>query len=146
METAYQALQQLDPPARTRALHWLSDALGAAKHLPTVDTTGAEPVGAPEPSASSPRRGRAQAATATVSRGDRQGRMRGGAAAGSAKGETDSSGRAYRRMPPASDVLKAYQEVGTVSGLAEYYGVPRHTVQGWARRLRREGYTIGQGA
>jgi hypothetical protein len=146
METAYQALQQLDPPARTRALHWLSDALGAAKHLPTVDTTDAEPAGVREPLASTQRRGRAQAAAATVSRSDRRSRVRGGAAVGGAKGETDTGGRAYRRMPPAGEVLKAYQEVGTVSGLAEYYGVPRHTVQGWARRLRREGYTIGQGA
>jgi hypothetical protein len=56
------------------------------------------------------------------------------------------SGRAYRRMPDADEVLAAYREVGTVSGLADFFGVPRHTVQGWARRLRSEGYTIGQGA
>jgi transposase len=49
-------------------------------------------------------------------------------------------------MPEASDVLAAYQQVGSVSGLADHYGVPRHTVQGWARRLRREGYDIGRTA
>ena len=51
--------------------------------------------------------------------------------------------RAYRRMPNPDEVLDAYRQVGTVSGLAEHFGVPRHTVQGWARRLRREGHTIG---
>ena len=49
-------------------------------------------------------------------------------------------------MPDADEVMAAYAQVGTVSGLADFYGVPRHTVQGWARRLRREGHSIGQGA
>jgi transposase len=49
-------------------------------------------------------------------------------------------------MPDADAVLAAYEEVGSVSGLADYFGVPRHTVQGWARRLRREGYDIGRTA
>lgn len=146
METAYQALQELDPAARARALHWLGDALGAAKHLPTVDTTDEEAAGAAQPPTSSPRRGRAQAATATVGRGDRQSRTGGRGTSRGVKTDANAGGRAYRRMPPAGEVLKAYEEVGTVSGLAEYYGVPRHTVQGWARRLRREGHTIGQGA
>jgi transposase len=47
-------------------------------------------------------------------------------------------------MPPADEVVAAYQQVGTVSGLADHFGVPRHTVQGWARRLRRQGYQIGR--
>jgi transposase len=34
--------------------------------------------------------------------------------------------------------------VGSVSGLAEHFDVPRHTVQGWARQLRIQGYTIGR--
>ncbi|MBT8225694.1 MAG: hypothetical protein HKP61_11160 [Dactylosporangium sp.] len=52
--------------------------------------------------------------------------------------------RVYRRMPPAEDVLNAYAEIGTISGLAQHYGVPRHTVQGWARRLRTAGHVIGR--
>jgi hypothetical protein len=52
------------------------------------------------------------------------------------------SGRAYRRMPEPDDVLAAYQEVGTVSGLADHFGVPLHTVKGWARRLRQMGYVF----
>ena len=54
--------------------------------------------------------------------------------------------RAYRRMPPAEDVMAAYQQIGSISGLAEHFNVPRHTVQGWARQLRKNGYAIGRNA
>jgi transposase-like protein len=47
-------------------------------------------------------------------------------------------------MPAADEVMAAYRRVGSVSGLAEHFDVPVHTVQGWARQLRRHGYTIGQ--
>ena len=40
--------------------------------------------------------------------------------------------------------MTAYQQIGNVSGLAAHFDVPVHTVQGWARQLRRHGYTIGQ--
>jgi transposase len=40
--------------------------------------------------------------------------------------------------------MAAYQQVGTVTGLAEHFGVPRHTVTGWARRLRDQGHDIGR--
>jgi len=54
------------------------------------------------------------------------------------------SGRAYRRMPEPDEVLAAYQEVGTVSGLVDHFGVPLHTVKGWARRLRQMGYEFAR--
>jgi transposase len=47
-------------------------------------------------------------------------------------------------MPPADEVLGAYRQVGTISGLAEHFNVPAHTIQGWARRLRKEGHDIGR--
>jgi transposase-like protein len=47
-------------------------------------------------------------------------------------------------MPEAAEVLSAYEQAGTITALAEHYGVPRHTVTGWARRLRREGHAIGR--
>jgi hypothetical protein len=53
--------------------------------------------------------------------------------------------RAYRRMPEPATVLAAYQKTGTVTGMAKYFGVPRHTATGWARRLRAEGHAIGRG-
>ena len=58
--------------------------------------------------------------------------------------EGDASDRAYRRMPDADEVIAAYEKVGTITGLAEHFGVPRHTAQGWAGRLRRGGYHIGR--
>jgi hypothetical protein len=47
-------------------------------------------------------------------------------------------------MPDASEVLAAYQRIGTITGLAEHYDVPRHTATAWARRLRSQGYAIGR--
>ena len=52
--------------------------------------------------------------------------------------------RAYRRMPEPAEVLAAYQETGSITKLAEHYGVPRHTANGWARRLRSQGHAIGR--
>jgi hypothetical protein len=46
-------------------------------------------------------------------------------------------GRAYRRMP--EDLPAVYQREGGATAVAEHYGVPRHTVQGWLRRLRNQG-------
>ncbi|MFI6133218.1 hypothetical protein [Micromonospora sp. NPDC051141] len=47
------------------------------------------------------------------------------------------SGRAYRRMPDAEEVRAVYEAIGTVTGVAEHYGVPRHTAKGWIGRLRK---------
>jgi hypothetical protein len=47
------------------------------------------------------------------------------------------SGRAYRRMPDAEEVKAVYEAAGTVTGVAEHYGVPRHTAKGWIGRLRK---------
>lgn len=57
-------------------------------------------------------------------------------------GRSDSSAkvsgspRVYRRMPDVDEVRSAYERIGTVTGLAELYGVPRHTAQGWMGRIR----------
>jgi hypothetical protein len=65
-----------------------------------------------------------------------------GRARKAASGERET--RAYRRMPDAAEVLAAYQDSGSITKLAEHYGVPRHTANGWARRLRGQGYAIGR--
>lgn len=62
-----------------------------------------------------------------------------------AAGERQTGRRAYRRMPEPEQVLAAYQRVGTITGLANHFDVPRHTATGWARRLRGLGYPIGRG-
>jgi hypothetical protein len=45
-----------------------------------------------------------------------------------------TGGRVYRRMP--DDLAAVYQRAGTSAAVAEHYAVPRHTAQGWIRRLR----------
>lgn len=45
------------------------------------------------------------------------------------------AGRAYRRSP--EDLASVFQRAGSVSAVADYYDVPRHTAQGWIRTLRR---------
>jgi hypothetical protein len=57
-----------------------------------------------------------------------------GATSGAASGGT---GRAYRRMP--DDFAAVYQQAGSAGTVAEYYQVPRHTANGWIRRLREQG-------
>jgi hypothetical protein len=54
-----------------------------------------------------------------------------------------SGKRAYRRMPDPAKVLAAYAKTGSLSALAAHFDVPRHTVVGWARRLRDQGHAIG---
>lgn len=52
--------------------------------------------------------------------------------------------RSYRKMPPPAELLAVYRQTGTITALAEHFGVPRHTAQGWAGRLRRQGFSIGR--
>jgi hypothetical protein len=138
-EAAYQVLQPLDEASRRRALQWLSDALGEGK--PLSRTAGDQTVvAASEPrgrrQAAQPlngsRSGKAAVKEAPGRRGRRPGKVKPG-------GE-----RSYRRMPAAEEVMDAYREVGTVSGLAEHFDVPVYTVHSWARRLRGQGYQIGR--
>lgn len=49
------------------------------------------------------------------------------------------SGRTYRRMPDTAEVLTVYERIGTVTGMAKHFGVPRHTAQGWMARIRKQG-------
>ncbi|MDM4718686.1 hypothetical protein QTQ03_03400 [Micromonospora sp. WMMA1363] len=72
-------------------------------------------------------------------RGARSGSGRVGGA-GAARRRAEASvpeGRVYRRMP--EDVVEVFNRIGTVTAVAEHYGVPRHTAQGWIGRLRRRG-------
>ena len=99
-----------------------------------------------EPAQPAPARSRAGRRAAASAAAGRRGRKATKAAKPAKPAAADAdSDRVYRRRPPAEDVLRAYEQVGTISGLAEFYGVPRHTVQGWARRMRRDGHVIGRG-
>jgi hypothetical protein len=86
-------------------------------------------------------------AAASTESGTRTGRKATGTAAAArrkaaAGGERQT--RAYRRMPEPAEVLDVYAQTGSITRLAEHYGVPRHTANGWARRLRQQGYAIGR--
>ena len=68
------------------------------------------------------------------------GRRMGGGSAGT------TTERPYRRMPDPEEMMVVYQQYGTITGLAEHFGVPRHTAQGWASRLRRAGFQLSHQA
>ena len=76
------------------------------------------------------------AGTRAAGRGRSATRTSGTAAArgGASRGGT---GRAYRRAP--ADIVEVFTQAPSATALARHYGVPRHTVQGWLRRLRAEG-------
>jgi len=106
--------------------------------LPTSDASPAAPA-ARRPVAGRARRVGARAGAGKAAapiKATRQGR----------RGTKPDNDRAYRRMPAPDEVMAAYRTVGTVTGLAQHFDVPTHTVQGWARRLRDQGYQIGRGA
>jgi hypothetical protein len=63
---------------------------------------------------------------------------------GTAPATATTTPRAYRRVPEAEQVMDVYRQTGSITGVAEHFGVPRHTVAGWARRLRTQGHNIGR--
>ena len=173
IETAYQALAALDPPARTRALAWLSDALKGVDPLAEAAGSAAEPAVRATPATSNQRlrpetaratRGAtkrapattaaaatAPAATAPAKTAPAKKSTAGAAIASRGRGRPAKTAavaeaRAYRRMPPNDEVVAAYYQVGTINELADFFGVPRHTANGWLRRLRSEGYDLTRAA
>jgi hypothetical protein len=52
----------------------------------------------------------------------------------SARTASPPAARAYRKLP--DDLIETFEQIGSVTGLAAHYGVPRHTAQGWINRMR----------
>jgi hypothetical protein len=154
VEAAYQVLHPLDAAGRRRALQWLSDALGAEGPPPESAPGTATPAGradgdsaterAPAGKPASTRTRGRRAGTETTAAKTPAGRPQRVRAARQAAPPVESPERVYRRMPPAEEVMAAYQQVGSVSGLADHFNVPGYTVQGWARQLRKQGHAIGR--
>ncbi|MEV4511557.1 hypothetical protein AB0K00_21600 [Dactylosporangium sp. NPDC049525] len=158
VEAAYQVLHPLDAAGRRRALQWLSDALGAEGPLPEfapAAATSAGPAGedralervpaTKSAPARTPRRRAGTGAEATAAETETPaGRPRRVRAARQAAAPVVTRERMYRRMPPAEQVIAAYQQVGSISGLADHFNVPTYTAQGWARQLRKQGHAIGR--
>jgi len=55
------------------------------------------------------------------------------------------AGRAYRKAPDLAELEAAYLKTGTIAGVADEFGVPVHTAQGWITRMRRKNSASGQG-
>lgn len=152
LETAYQVLQPLDNTARRRALQWLADALNQTQ--PLITTLDAAPVAAGPTPESAPtvstaqtdlrRRTKSAAAPKRLSAKKVKTATHNGAGKRAGKKASEGPERAYRRMPDPALVMKAYERIGTITGLAEHFDVPQHTVTHWARRLRAQGYHIGR--
>jgi hypothetical protein len=137
-EAAYQVLLPLDEAGRRRALQWLTDALGERKVL----AQGARSDGqSAAESAGSELRTRGRRASKRAAKAVPAKRGRGRAAA---QGTTPTGRRIRRQMPPADQVIAAYEQAGTINGLADHFDVPTHTVYSWARTLRSRGYDIGR--
>jgi hypothetical protein len=86
--------------------------------------------GAPAAAAAPDGGGGPVAATAAAVRVPRQ-RRRGPAAA-----------RPYRKAPEAGQLQQMHERLGGPAKVAHELGVPTHTVNGWLRRYRSQGYTF----
>lgn len=51
-----------------------------------------------------------------------------------------TSGREYRRAPQAEELQRVIREHGGPTAAARHLNVPLHSVQGWLRRYRSQGY------
>jgi hypothetical protein len=97
-----------------------------------------------DPKRSRPRRGRAAntAAPEDAAAGTRRRRTAAAPtkaaatkkAAKRATAQKPGGGRAYRRMP--EDLSAVYAQTSSPAAIADHYGVPRHTAQGWIRRIK----------
>jgi|KBSSwiStaDraftv2_1062776.scaffolds.fasta_scaffold262565_2 hypothetical protein len=133
-EAAYQVLQPLDDAGRRRALQWLTDALGERKSL---SQGGARSEGSTTELVAETGRGRRASKRATKAVPAKRGGRR-------AATKAPTGRRIRRQMPPADQVIAAYEQAGTINGLADHFDVPTHTVYSWARTLRSRGYDIGR--
>lgn len=157
-------VRALTSPAPAQALPSSDEPVAAPESAPestpepapepeaAVDTVP-EPVAVEEPAGTAPRRTRKAAKKAVAKKA--AGRKATAAKKATAKAAprrraaaeaapTTAGTRAYRRMPEADQVMEVYQQTGSITGVAEHFEVPRHTVAGWARRLRSMGHAIGR--
>ncbi|HZM78894.1 MAG TPA: hypothetical protein VFC19_24460 [Candidatus Limnocylindrales bacterium] len=151
IEAAYHALQPLNADARRRALQWLSAALDESRPLDSSPTESAAPqarvtVAATKPRPQGTRRREVAAKAMTAQKAKKTKPATVAPRRRPTKRDAASADghRVYRRMPEAEVVIDAYQQSGTIVGLAEHFDVPLYTANHWARRLRDQGYHIGR--
>jgi len=135
-----------------------ADADEPATTAPTATSQSAAGDSTPPPSATAPAKrtsrrpaAKAQAAEQETapSSGTRRGRnqptgkkaapgktTRKQAPATAAPAAAGSGERVYRRMP--DDFAAVYAQAGTTAAIADHYGVPRYTAQGWVGRHKKQ--------
>jgi hypothetical protein len=104
-------------------------AVGQETAAPARATAARRAAGGRQPAKATRRAARAAAQPAKATRS----RVAAKKASRGAGGE----GRAYRRTP--DDLAAVFKRLGGATAVADHYEVPRHTVQGWLRRLRTQG-------
>jgi hypothetical protein len=115
------------------------------QHLPAIDLElllqAIGPAASYDPSIRVPQRSAASgprpgvgAATRSAERAPQGARRHRDSRVGVKAGSSALGGRAYRRMP--DDLAEVYERSQSVTAVAQHYGVPRHTAQGWMNRLR----------
>lgn len=115
-----------------------SDGAISSTTLPPIDLAaiaaafGACPPGTEEPAVASTR-------AARPAPGRPAPRPRTATPPAATTGGGERTTRNYRRMPDVAELVGAYREAVSVTELARQYGVPRHTMNAWLGRLRREG-------
>jgi hypothetical protein len=151
----YEAQAEPTAPARKTASRKTAARKTAAKRAPAQRTAAQRTAGTPATKTAAARSATKRAAakkTAKAAAGTgRDARKAAGSAAGGGRSGGASratkrtgaaaartgTGRAYRRTP--TDIVEVFTQAPSATALARHYGVPRHTVQGWLRRLRSEG-------
>jgi hypothetical protein len=111
----------------------------ATATTPKTRRTKATPVTDPTPEPAARPRARRSTAAATAAAKATNSGVKGGRATGTARTKpstkaTAPGGRVYRRTP--EDLGAVYQQAKTAAAVADHYGVPQHTAQGWIRRVK----------
>jgi hypothetical protein len=127
-EPSPESIEEPGPAKATRSPRAKRTAAGTPVAEPTRPRSRrsrAANTAAPEDTATGTRRRRTPAKTAAKK-----------AAVKRATAPNTGGGRAYRRMP--EDFRAVYQQTSSPAAIADHYGVPRHTAQGWIRRIKNE--------
>ncbi len=133
------------PGRRARGTAGTGRAAGASRRRETDTAAPAKPArgrrAAGTAAKATKATGRAGAAKATTAKASKAtaGKATTGTrrARGTSAAAADSGSRVYRRMP--DDLATVYRQTTSATAIADLYGVPRHTVNGWLRRLREQG-------
>jgi hypothetical protein len=137
-------LRSRDPsPAPTEAIQRTRTAV-ASKARPSGPRSAAATAAASPAAGGRPRAGTANRAAAAANKRVPAARKtstkaRAATKTRAAKTSAATSGRAtraYRRMP--DDFAAVYNQTDSASAIAQHYQVPRHTANGWIRRLRQQ--------